>query len=369
MLLRRNPNTYSKKNTTVFRTLIFVILGLPFFSQTFAQSPKIQVGAYYFDGWTGKTPHITSRLTDSLLDRKPIWGWVTSTPEIINKQIEVAYDAGITFFDFCWYFQKNPKSGEIDDIPLNNALKLYLKSQNKRKIKFSLLIANHKGFLFDKTDWIDLCKYWCKKFKDPSYLLVDEKPLITFFQVQSLVDCFGSSEEVNRAFQVFRDIAKAEGLKGISFAACADPSKKAIGLAEDCGFDIITGYNYHENGFGRSKKEIVPIDSMNYRQVQVWDWQRQISHHPVIPSITSNWDRRGWDKGPVTYSQRFTGYSKNSIKNAVVACKEWVLKNQSSYAQKIMVIYAWNEYGEGAWLTPSVILKDSLLQGVKEGLK
>jgi hypothetical protein len=33
------------------------------------------------------------------------------------------------------------------------------------------------------------------------------------------------------------------------------------------------------------------------------------------------------------------------------------------------VIYAWNEYGEGAWLTPSEGQNESLLDGVKKALQ
>src|SRR4051812_33911811 len=66
---------------------------------------NIKMGAYYFDGWTGKTFHISPAL-DSFPERKPVWGWVTSTPSAITEQIDLAADAGISFFNFCWYYNK-----------------------------------------------------------------------------------------------------------------------------------------------------------------------------------------------------------------------------------------------------------------------
>jgi hypothetical protein len=329
----------------------------------------IKVGVFYFDGWTGKTPHITTTLKDSLLESKPVWGWVTSTPKIMEKQIDVAVHAGISFFNFCWYFSRGKDSVTVDESPLNNALNLYLRTPNKKHLEFSLLIANHKGFTFSKEDWPELCAYWCDKFKNSSYVLVDGKPLITFFLVQNLIDTFGSSDNVNTAMQEFRSLALKKGFKGLSIAAVVDPSRKSIKLAEDCGFDILTGYNYHENGFGRTKNEIVSIDSMSIKERQVWNWLSELGHKPVIPVVTSNWDRRGGDKGSIKYSQRFSGYSQASIKNSVSNCKSWLIQNKShTLKENIMFIYAWNEYGEGAWLTPSNILKNSLLDGLKQGL-
>ena len=37
--------------------------------------------------------------------------------------------------------------------------------------------------------------------------------------------------------------------------------------------------------------------------------------------------------------------------------------------EKIALLYAWNEYGEGARLTPSITAKDNPLNGIKKGLK
>src|SRR3954469_22288370 len=70
------------------------------------KNDSIKIGAYYFDGWTGKTFHVSPKLRDSFPERKPVWGWVTSTPEVVHEQINLAADAGLSFFNFCWYYAK-----------------------------------------------------------------------------------------------------------------------------------------------------------------------------------------------------------------------------------------------------------------------
>ena len=48
--------------------------------------PKAMVGAYYFDGWSGKTDeiHLPKLLTTEYADRKPVWGWKDDTVEIMQ---------------------------------------------------------------------------------------------------------------------------------------------------------------------------------------------------------------------------------------------------------------------------------------------
>jgi hypothetical protein len=354
----------------VFVMVLSAVLGIRAASLAQSTSPDIKLGVYYFDGWTGKTGHITPRLKSTMKDRKPVWGWVTSTPSVMQKQIDLASQAGISFFSFCWYYKRGKDSVGVAASPLNNALNLYLKAPNRKKLKFSLLIANHKEFSPKPADWPEVCEYWCKLFANPSYQKIDGKPLITFLNISGLAASFGGSENLRDALEKLRNCAQEKGLAGVSVAACVDPTPSVIRLAEQCGVDVLTGYNYHENGFGSNKDEIVPIDSMTKREPMVWNWLAQIGTKPVMPVITLNWDRRGWDNASTTYSQRFRGYSPNSVKNAVVTCKNWINAHNSDVVdERVAMIYAWNEYGEGAWLTPSTTFKNSLLKSLKDGLE
>jgi hypothetical protein len=77
---------------------------------------RATLGAYYFDGWAGKSPHagkaewakdapthLTKRMLDEFPDREPVWGWRDDTPAVMERQIDLAADHGIAFFAFCWY--------------------------------------------------------------------------------------------------------------------------------------------------------------------------------------------------------------------------------------------------------------------------
>jgi hypothetical protein len=55
------------------------------------------VGAYYFDGWTGQTNHITQLLRTEFAEREPVWGWKDDTVAIMQQQIDLCADHDIAF--------------------------------------------------------------------------------------------------------------------------------------------------------------------------------------------------------------------------------------------------------------------------------
>lgn len=75
-----------------------------------------------------------------------------------------------------------------------------------------------------------------------------------------------------------------------------------------------------------------------------------------MPVTTLNWDPRPWASSANNYSKApyFIGFSNASVYNSVLACKKWINTNsKSTVKEKIGLIYVWNEYGEGTYLTPT----------------
>ena len=321
----------------------------------------VQIGAYYFDGWTGKTKHIRETF-NNFPERKPIWGsFVTSTPELMKEQIDLAADAGLDFFSFCWYFDHKNNS---DDPPMNNALKLYLRSPNRSRLRFYLMVANHQGYYIDPQNWDRIKKYWIQAIKEPEYLTVNGKPLLVFFEYRKMLENFGSKQALRQALMNLKDEAKKEGVKGLTIGVSVWPGAP-LQEAVDCGFDLITGYNYHEAGLDGL---LTPIQRMTDAEYKVWEGLKT-PRLPYIPVATLNWDLRPWSDS-ADREKRLVGYGEQSVMHSVASLKKWLLENNGfGTKERIGILYAWNEYGEGGWLTPSLPMKDSLLNGVKQVLK
>ena len=332
------------------------------------QAHEIKLGAYYFDGWTGKyAQHISPKLMNSFSNRKPKWGWITSSQKIVDQQILAASGAGLSFFSFCWYYSgKDKYKGE----PLNNALKFFQKSEYTGKMEYCLMVANHKGFEIGKDDWSTVQAEWIMQFKTAGYLKVDGKPLLIIFSVQSLVDNLGSVDSVKNAFQSLKTAAIANGLSGVTIAACISGDKRSISQAEDCGFDILTGYNEHSAGFASKTTQQIPIDSMQTAEKRLWNRVTKASTLNYIPISTLNWDPRPWSAPNNKYDTApyFVGYSEKSVYKSVLGMMTWMGQNTGHITkEKIGLLYAWNENGEGAYLTPSVKGPD-FLRGLQKAL-
>jgi len=356
-----------RMNKNIFFSCLFFILNA---SVAFSQQNKVTLGAYYFDGWTGVYPyHITPLLKDSFASREPIWGWVTSQQEIVDEQIKTASSAGIDFFSFCWYNVK--KEGSFKNEPLNHALNLFLQSPYKGKLRYCLLIANHAGSEIGPADWHSVMEEWISLFKDKQYLLVDGKPLIVFFSVNSLITKFGSESNVKAAFDSLKLFAIKNGLEGVTIAVTSGPDSLSLSKVYNCGFDVITGYNYHDVGFGTSKNREVLITNLQDGEQRVWNNFAARSKLPYIPVVTLNWDPRPWTNKNNNYDKApfYVGFSEKSVYTSVSNSLNWIKTHPSmATKEKIILLYAWNENGEGAYLTPSKN-GDNFLNGVKKVLK
>ena len=345
--------------------LLLTILG----SHVHGQTNPIKLGAYYFDGWTGAYPqHLTPKLTGAFADRKPIWGWITSTQDIVDKQIVAASDAGLNFFSFCWYYAGKE---EFKTEPLNNALKLFNKSKHSNKMQYCLLVANHGKYSIRDEGWNDVQEEWLRVFKTPNYLTVDNKPLLVIFSVPELIKGLGSVEAVKTRLQSLRAAAVAKGLNGVTIATCISPDNAGIKQAEDCGFDILTGYNYHGPAIRKGTSVTVPIDTMQTTERSLWSDIVLKSKLKYIPVSTLNWDPRPWAGPGNNYetANYLVGFSENSVFNSVSGMRDWMNNNPDKLVnEKLGLLYAWNENGEGAYLTPTE--KDpNLLRGVKNAVE
>lgn len=332
-------------------TLLFSIIFNS--NNSIAQETKITVGAYYFDGWTGSySYHLTDLLRTKFRNREPKWGWITSTQNIVNKQILEARKYNIDFFNFCWYY--NGKERFLKE-PLNRGLMYFKKATNREALKYSLLVVNHEGFTIAPKDWRFLIDYWGEEFKSNSYLKINNKPYISFFSISSLISEFSGAENVRNALIQLRKHCESIGLGKILIGVCVSPNIDEIKMAERCGFDILTGYNYASSGFNSSDSNEIPIDSLVVNETKYWQAIKNASKLGFIPSVTLNWDPRPWANKINRYSnsKRYVGFSENSVYKSMFNCRMWLTKNQSNPADyMVALLYAWNEYGEGAWLTP-----------------
>jgi hypothetical protein len=321
----------------------------------YSQNKKPLVGVYYFNGWQEATKwHVTASLKDNFSDREPEWGWYKNDiKEVMSKEISLADNAGIDFFSFCWYFPENWEKNYWEH-PLNLAL-LYFRELKPQTFKYNLMVANHAGLDLGPEDWERVTQDWVKMFKEEAYLKVEGKPFISFFSLDELVKRFGSTEALKQALSSFRSKVKAAGFSDVCIGINLEASSRHVRLAEQLGFDEICGYNYHNAGFKGNEKS-ADIAKLSKGEIGIWNYFLKQSRLNVIPTVTLNWDPRPWISmnNALSESAIYAGYSPKSISQSIGEALKW-LGNGSSRSRKtqVLMLYAWNEYGEGAYLTPN----------------
>jgi hypothetical protein len=317
--------------------------------------PQLKVGVYYFDGWAGQNPkandlnepwaknapsHLTRRLVEEFSDREPVWGWRDDSQEIMERQIDLAADNGIEFFLFCWYWRDNKgpiNPDAIKNIDLHTSLNLYLKAKNKNRIKFGLLVANHEGAEISGTEnWRKATEFWMKYFKDPQYITVDSKPLVVIFE-QEGID--------NDALASMQDFSKKQGLPGLSIAGCWAPKNKNFTVKTH--YNIIPGYT----GGSEEHKYAELVDAHK----KEWAGTKK---QPFIPELTVGWDKRPWEENKERGGEKKSWYyvdrTHEQFRNFVTDAITWMDQHpDQTTKERIILLYAWNELGEGGYLVPT----------------
>jgi len=321
--------------------------------------PRMKLGAYYFAGWAGQCPfddgkpehawakgmptHFTKKLATEYAGRMPLWGWRDDTPELMERQIDLAADHGVAFFSFCWYWWDN--EGPINVKAIENdskhlPMRLFMQAKNNNRMEFCLLVANHRGFeIVGPEAWKQAADYWMTLFKHPRYLRVEGKPLLVIFSPR------GSNAE---GLAYLQEAARKAGFPGVAVAGCGS------GKPED-GYSLRTHYNVRPAGSRTSEKH--RYQEVIEANVRAWHGTPQ---QPHVPMATQGWDRRPWEapngeglgKGS-SVSWYFEGNTPEAFGSLLNRMAQWMdAHREQTTKDRLALVYAWNEMGEGAWLVP-----------------
>ena len=335
-----------------------------------AKKVNIKVGAYYFHGWSGKTDlwHLPSRLKNDYPEREPVWGWYTNTVALMEQQIDYAADNGLDFFSFCWYQSSSQEQWIVD--ALNQGLDLYLKSKNRDRLEFSLFISNHDESFTMGPNELNFCTdKWVQLFQEKGYQKVDGRPVIVFNRHDLLLKKWGSADNLKNAFKILNDKAIAAGLKEplIGIVALPGPQNGWNNLTQmkAAGYNFFTGYNYGNDISATGTSLEQPYTQLPLTSNNIWELFGVKNVLPYVPTVTTGWDMRPWETG-VPKAFYYTPRKAENIADFVSDALSWVKQNpDKTFSQPYIILYAWNENGEGGYLTPTKSEGDVVLKAIK----
>ena len=324
------------------------------------------VGAYLFPGWE------TQRQWLPISSHPCLGHYNQAKPRVAEWHIKWAAEHGVHFFAFDWYWRLGKEN-------LNSALDAFLQAGNVSAMRFCLHACNEAYFqpvkqgrceqyfdwgieweLDSPQDFIhdlsaeDCCRMFAhaaeRYFSHPSYLTIDHRPVFVQYRANLILRALGISG-TRSMFEQVRRLLSAKGfdLYLVAGGSCIHPDYfKSLKAA---GFDAATGYNYiwtkaqiHEHDGKRTMRGTYDDAIVGSEET----WKRLLSTCTAqgidfIPPICPGFDNSPWSGSVV-----ITGNTPAKFKQMCERVKPYL-----SPRHRMVLIEAWNEWGEGSVLEPA----------------
>ena len=299
-------------------------------------------------------------------------------PETREAQAEMAREAGIEGFCYWHYWFGNGK--RLLERPFNEVLE-----SGKPDFPFCLAWANESWHEKFWNDWGSSSKnllieqqyggvedykehfyILLPAFKDVRYMKIEDKPIFMIYRPFEF-------EEVSLFIELWRKLAKENGLKGIYFIGHTQNFEKHGTSFLNRGFDAINTVRHYDvrrhrcflaRVFHKLLRIIFHIPyCYKYQSAKKYFITESEHQENIFPTIIPNWDHtpRSGNKGYVITDSTPQKFGE-AVSEAVDAVKE------KSQDKRIIFIKSWNEWGEGNYIEPDLKYGKGYLEELKNNL-
>lgn len=355
------------KNKT---TLIVLLLGAMFAAMPVAlaqesavtstsiwSDDEYLVGVYYFAGWWRDLPNkynVGGRDWRPLFPERKATLGEFNEQETMDAEILTAAGHGVDFFQILWYPQTGPKSEPHQD-KLNVAVDQFMASKNAHRMRFTLEYVNHPPFLLASDDeWEQGCRFWCKVMQHPSYLRVDGRPVLKIHSAHHFLEQNGNEpENVAKRIHRLRQMAEEAGLENPLIGGGVMPEALLPdNMAEP--YDFVT--TYMDVPKLEASTGPYPYEHLLEMAEKAWALYGEKSKKPYVPYLPAGWDPRPWKDPRPSFElpdrDQWT-QALSRIKAALDKHDNLGLPTKADKVQKALLVYAWNEFGEGGIVAPT----------------
>lgn len=304
---------------------------------------SILVGAHNCPLWEADRPQMWANILKHP-ERTPALGfYAQENPEVADWETTWAVEHGVSFFVYCWY--RAGQGGAVKTrfgSAIHDAL---FKSRFVNKMKFTIMWENQArgtaGVADERDLMANLLPYWIENyFKHPSYLKLDNKPVLFIYRPEFLVKDLGSVENVAKAFGRMRQACKEAGFAGLYLLGeyrGLDP--KRFTLLKQLGLDCTFAYCWP-----------IPNNPTPQQAIQVqMEFIRRTQELAILPQV-------------VTVSQAWSGWrDEGSIWKIPPRDFETLLRQAKDFVatlplgelgHRMLLLDNWNEWGEGHYIAP-----------------
>ncbi len=278
--------------------------------------------------------------------RKPYLGWYDEgNPEVADWEIKWQVEHGIDFELYCWYRPNDAVNHPIKEGVLEHGIREGLFNARYSHLKkFAIMYTNQGAGITNNEDWREhIVPYWIEYFfKDPRYLKIDGKPVLSIYDPASFLRDFEGVDGGKKATDLLREACAAAGFPGVIILMELRTAQGDImSQMKAMGIDYCYAYTWGTGDVSRQRQN-------NLAQREAAD----DTGFRMLPSISMGWQTAPWDGGkdPGNAWAKAADYQ-----NLAQWARDEFMPTfpEDSLGRKLLLLANWNEFGEGHFLMPS----------------
>jgi len=304
---------------------------------------EMLIGAHHCPLWESDKPEMWGNVLKHP-ERTPALGFYSQeNPEVSDWETKWAVEHGISFFVYCWY---RTQQGCPVKTRFSSAIhEALFKSRFVDRMKYTIMWENQSrgsaGVSGEKDLFENLLPFWIENyFKHPSYLKVDNKPVLFVYRPEFLVQDLGSKEAVARAFDKMRQACRDAGFSGLTILGEYRGVQPAhLGLLKQLGLDATFAYCWGIPGSPTPEQAIA-------KQLESIRKTQELAILPQVVTVSQAWS--GWrDEGSI-WKIPPDGFARllRQTKDFTATLPE------GSLGRRMLLLDNWNEWGEGHYIAP-----------------
>ncbi|MDR6550104.1 hypothetical protein J2736_001287 [Paenibacillus qinlingensis] len=304
-------------------------------------SPTYQIGVQSCSMWREGT-HLGWDAINPYPERTPLLGFYDEgSPETADWEIKWKVEHGVNFENYCWFRPRGNEGLPIKDPYLGSALHDgFFNAKYSDQMNFTIMWENTSSFSSGAADFENnIVPYWIEYyFKDPRYLKIGNKPVLSIYKLDGLIRDFGSLTAAANEISYLRTAVQAAGFTDVILITPTSSSDTtALTNLNTAGFDSIYAYSYGG------------VNSHINLQEKIMNDQKNTGILDVIPTLSMGRDDFPW-LGKSGYWTTVTEFNTlaNWVKNTYIPSLP-----AGSVGKSIIMLDNWNEFGEGHFLMPT----------------
>ncbi|GAA3406139.1 hypothetical protein ACFFNY_25565 [Paenibacillus hodogayensis] len=281
-------------------------------------------------------------------NRLPLYGYYEDgNPEVADWMIKDMVEHGISLYYDCWYRPPGsegfPIKSSRNGASLNDG---FLNAKYKDRIHFAIMFENGTG-VKDAADFkTNVLNFWIEHyFKNPSYLKIDNKPVIGVYKYDKLNTELGGNTAT--VFDEVEAALRAEGFDGAIFIAENRGTAATAQTIRDMGYDYTYSYTWSTGDMALQQSRLTTQKGWNIID--------------PIPVLTQGWGDEPWG------GSRKTNVPLTDWEAGLTWLRDSFMPGYAptSLGSRLILLDNWSELSEGHTLMPSNLAGFGYLDAIR----